>query len=302
MSQKISLITISLLMLLLSGCERQSKETAVDTDAGAITIYTVNYPLQYFAASIGGEFVDARYPGPAESDPAFWIPATKDVRKYQQADLIVLNGAGYASWLKAVSLPLGSQLDTSSAFADRLLPAADTAAHKHGPGGEHVHDELAFTVWLDPELAKLQATAIHDALEKLLPEQKTILDANLIGLADALWALDEEFARAFKYRNRERIIYSHPVYQYLDKRYELDGTAMHWEPDEMPSDKDFAKLEGMEGALMIWEADPRREISERLAEMGISIAVFETAAAPPASGDYLDIMRANLERLKPALL
>ena len=53
-----------------------------DSDAGQpVSVYTVNYPLQYFAASIGGEFVTASYLGPKASDPPFWMAGTKYVRK-----------------------------------------------------------------------------------------------------------------------------------------------------------------------------------------------------------------------------
>jgi zinc transport system substrate-binding protein len=180
------------------------------------------------------------------------------------------------------------------------LPVSNKVDHTHGPTGEHVHDDLAFTVWLDPELAKLQATAIHDALVSLLPEQKDILGANLIALAESLWQLDEELARTFKSRNGRQIIYSHPVYQYLDRRYKLNGLSVHWEADELPSDKEFAALNNMAGALMIWEADPLPETEAKLAAMGIAIVVFAPCATQPTSGDYLDTMRANLQRLKAA--
>jgi zinc transport system substrate-binding protein len=265
-------------------------------------VLTVNYPLQYFAERVGGEFVQALYPGPVDTDPVNWKPDVATVVEYQQADLILLNGAGYAGWTQQVSLPLAKQVDTSAAFTQLLLPITDKVDHTHGPTGKHVHDDLAFTVWLDPELAKLQATAIHAALGPLLPEQTTILDANLIALADSLLELDEELARTFKLRNGQQIIYSHPVYQYLDQRYELNGISMHWEPDELPADTEFAKLNNMAGALMIWEAPPLPETEAKLATMGISIIVFDSGATKPASGDYLDVMQANLQRLQSTVL
>jgi zinc transport system substrate-binding protein len=298
---------IILTCCILAACERAPEENAGPIAApysatSPATVLTVNYPLQYLAERVGGEFVQALYPGPANADPAYWKPDVETVIEYQQADLILINGAGYAGWTQQVSLPLAKQVDTSAAFTDLLLPITDKAAHTHGPTGEHVHDDVAFTVWLDPELAKLQATAIHDALAPLLAEQKTILGANLIALADSLWLLDEELARTFKFRNRQQIIYSHPVYQYFDRRYELNGISVHWEPDELPSDKEFAKLKDMAGALMIWEADPLPETEAKLAAMGIAIVVFDPCATKPASGDYLGVMQANLQRLKTAVL
>src|SRR3990172_4697574 len=68
-------------------------------------IYTVNYPLEYFAGRIAGDLVQIVFPAPANVDPAFWVPDEATLVKYQQADLILLNGANYAHWLTTVSLP-----------------------------------------------------------------------------------------------------------------------------------------------------------------------------------------------------
>ena len=35
-------------------------------------VYTVNYPLQYFAERIAGDLVEVVLPVPADIDPAFW--------------------------------------------------------------------------------------------------------------------------------------------------------------------------------------------------------------------------------------
>ena len=299
----IHLFLLTALSLFLLGCERQPDSPGpLQTETLPLSVMTVNYPLAYFAARIGGEMVTASYPGPANTDPAYWKPDTDTIISYQQADLILLNGAGYAGWTKQVSLPLAKQIDTSTAFTELLLPLSDKLAHTHGPTGEHVHDDLAFTVWLDPELAKLQSTAIRDALLKLLPEQESIIDANLITLVDELWTLDEELARTLKSRNRQQIIYSHPVYQYLDRRYELNGLSMHWEPDALPPDSEFAKLHNFSGALMLWESEPLPETVARLEAMGIRSVIFDPCATRPESGDYLSVMQSNLQRLKSAVL
>ena len=184
------------------------------------------------------------------------------------------------------------------AFSDQLLPLENTVAHTHGPTGKHVHDDLAFTVWLDPELAAAQAIAIHAALVKLLPDQAETLNTNLAALTSDLWALHTELTETLASTAQQQIIYSHPVYQYLDRRYGLNGMAVHWEPDEMPSEKEFEKLQGMDGALMIWEAEPLPEISDRLTSMGIRSVVFNPCATQPKTGDYLTVMQANLQSLK----
>ena len=82
--------------------------------AGKLLIYTVNYPLAYFAERIGGDSVEVVFPAPDGIDPAFWQPTTTDILGYQSADLILLNGAGYAKWLSRVSLPAAGLVDTSA--------------------------------------------------------------------------------------------------------------------------------------------------------------------------------------------
>ena len=302
------LLTLSVLCSLLIACDGKPQQEVTDQPdplASPRSIYTVNYPLQYLAQRIGGEFVTTRYPGPPDEDPAYWKPAIDTILDYQQADLIVLNGVGYANWVQQVSLPLGKQVDTSADFSDRLLPVADNVAHTHGPQGEHVHDDMAFTVWLDPELAILQAEAIHSALLPLLPDQAELFDVNLQVLTEELQGLDDALAEAFSQRNDRQIIYSHPVYQYLDHRYDLQGFSVHWEPDAIPSASEFAQLENMPGAVMIWEAEPLSEVSAKLADMGITSVVFDTCATRPDSGsgldNYLHVMQENIERIKNTL-
>ena len=68
-------------------------------------VYTVNYPLEYFARRIGGDRVVVEFPAPADIDPAFWNPGAATVVSYQEADLVLLNGATYAKWVAKVSLP-----------------------------------------------------------------------------------------------------------------------------------------------------------------------------------------------------
>ena len=44
-----------------------------------------------------------------------------------------------------------------------LIELEDVTTHSHGSEGEHVHRGWAFTTWLDPELATLQAQAVAAA-------------------------------------------------------------------------------------------------------------------------------------------
>ncbi len=81
-------------ILLIVGVSVQNSDAA-----GPLNVYVVNYPLKYFAERIGGDHVRVKFPVPADVDPANWNPDLADIAAYQQADLILLNGAGYAKWV-----------------------------------------------------------------------------------------------------------------------------------------------------------------------------------------------------------
>ena len=147
--------------------EDPSSGPAASEEEGRLTLYTVNYPLKYLAERIGGEIVTAVFPAPPGIDPAYWSPEPEQVAAYQGADLILLNGAGYAAWVDRASFLRRQLIDTSAGFRDRLLPLDQAPLHTHGPEGDHSHSGTAFTTWLDPTLALEHARVIADALAGL---------------------------------------------------------------------------------------------------------------------------------------
>ncbi len=268
-------------------------------------VAVVNYPLEYFTQRIAGDRVEIVFPVPREEDPAFWKPREDDIRQYQQADLILLNGAEYEKWLPAAVLPLTKQVVTSQSFADRYVQNGEVITHSHGPQGMHSHGLIDFNTWMDPQQAALQAQAIHDELVRLVPDAAKDFDVNCEALKEDLADLDKLLAAASLQLGKEPLLGSHPVYQYIARRYGWNLQAVHWEPDEMPAEAEWQKLKAMyakhSARLMIWEQDPLPAVASRLRKMGIEPVAFETCANVPASGDYLSAMKANAKRFDAAL-
>lgn len=59
-------------------------------------VFVASYPLKYFAERIGGDMIAVRFPAPKDQDPAFWQPADDVISAYQNADLILMNGAAFS--------------------------------------------------------------------------------------------------------------------------------------------------------------------------------------------------------------
>ncbi len=268
---------------------------------GPLSVYVVNHPLEYFTKRIGGAHVEVVFHAPRDLDPAIWMPPPKIIAAYQEADLIIENGAGYARWTGQASLPRDRRVDTSSGFRDRLIPLDDAVTHGHGPEGEHSHVGTAHTTWLDPTLAKEQARAIASALVSLRPAARAEFEAELDTLEADLDALDGALARGLEPYSREPVLFSHPVYQYLARRYSLEGRSLDWEPGEMPDELAWnafgRSIEERPARVLLFEGEPHAEVARRLSGMGIRIIVFEPAGNRPAQGDWLSTMRSNIERL-----
>lgn len=271
----------------------------------SLNVYVVNYPLKYFAERIGGPHVKVTLPVPADVDPVYWTPKIADIGAYQQADLILLNGAGYAKWVSKVSLPRSKTVDTSRGFKDRYITVEETMTHSHGAEGEHAHEGLAFTTWLDLSLAARQAEATADALSRRRPQLQDQFKANFQSLEKDLLALDGRIRAIVSANNTVPVIFSHPVYDYFEKAYGLNGQSVHWEPDQEPSSAQIVELrkvlETHPARWMIWEDLPVKSAIAVLETMGILSTVFNPCGNVPPDGDFMTVMRQNIANLESVI-
>ena len=268
----------------------------------SFSVYTVNYPLAYFCERIGGKHVEVVFPAPPDIDPAFWSPDKQTIADYQQADLIVLNGADYAKWTKKVSLPLLRLVDTSRLFKEELIHEKGTVSHSHGPGGEHSHGGTAFTTWLDFHQAAMQAEAIYTALSRKIPAQKEEFLINFEQLQKDLMVLDEKMLELGKRQPGPPLLASHPIYQYFARRYNLNIKMMMWEPDTDPGKKKWANLEELlkthQASWMIWEGEPISSSKAMLQQLNIDGVIFSPCFSKPTEGDFLSVMQENVKNME----
>jgi len=301
--------TLALLCTLTLSCAGPGEEPAItegiSSATESISVFVVNYPLQYLAERLGGDAVDVTLPAPSDEDPAHWSPGAETITAYQGADLILLNGAGYAKWVRRVTLPETRLVDTSASFEDRLIPLSEGPVHSHGPEGEHSHTGYAITTWLDPMLAIEHAGSTGEALARTRPDRKGAFQTALDRLETDLRQIDERWTGIAAAFDGEPLLFSHPVYQYLTRRFGLNSESVHWEPDEVPEEAQWRELQdllaGHPARWMIWEAEPLPETTERLRAAGIKSLVYRPNAVAPAEGDLLEAMNADLDAIEKAL-
>jgi zinc transport system substrate-binding protein len=272
--------------------------------AEPLTVFVVNYPLQYFTERIGGEHVNVVFPAPTDVDPAYWMPDRPTIANFQRADLILLNGAGYARWVNKVTLPRFRMVNTSAGFRDRYIEATEVITHTHGSEGDHAHEAIAFTTWIDFSLAAEHARAITAALNRKRPALRDIFETNYALLEKDLMTLDRTIKDIVSKDRTRPLVVSHPVYEYFARRYGLNIKSVHWEPDDILSNKQIMELNSLlkehPAKWMIWEGNVMKQSAEKLKAIGVDSLVFNPCGNTPDQGDFLSVMRQNVKNLKSA--
>jgi zinc transport system substrate-binding protein len=282
-------------------------EESASTGSGGLVLVASNYPLYFFATRIteGVEGAPEVILPDIDGDPAFWTPSAEQVQLLQSADVVLLNGAGAESWLNLITLDRRRFVDTTAIVVDKLIPLDDSVKHQHGPEGEHSHQGTAFTTWLDPQIAIAQARVLANSIIDLVPIGETQFRDNLANLEQELTALDARLADAFARLDGRPVLLSHPVYQYLQRRYGINGESVHWEPDVAPSTPDWIALQQIlvshPATIMVWEDEPLEETRTGLAKAGILSVPFQTVANMPDEGDFFSVMNDNVEQLQRAI-
>jgi zinc transport system substrate-binding protein len=100
------------------------------------------------------------------------------------------------------------------------------------------------------------------------------------------------------------VLFSHPVYEYLILRYDLNARSLHWEPDEAPTPKQWRQLQTLlrehPARILFWESEPLSETARRAADLGVTSIVF-APCGNRCGDDWLAAMRGNAKRLESAV-
>ena len=295
-----------LVSVAIAACARKAPpdvERRAERDE-SFAVYTVSYPLFYFAERMAPDGAQTVFPVPEGIDPAFWTPSAEAIQQFQGADLILLNGAGYARWTGYATLPEERIVVTADGCRESFLRSEDDVQHQHGPEGAHAHSGRAFTTWLDFRLAACQASRIRDALIERIPERNRAISESFGALERELLDLDARLREVGKAAAGQTLLASHPVYQYLADAYGLSIESLHLEPEQELSQDDWRTLDGLleqhRAEWMLWEGAPLASTESALRARGVSVIVFSPAGQRPADGDFLGAMRENVRELECA--
>lgn len=276
-------------------------------------IYTTFYPTKFMAQFIADGTIGVECPVPADADPIFWKPTREEIARFQQASLIIVNGAEYEKWVATASLPESRVVNTAKRFKDQWIKF-ESVTHSHGGQGAHTHEGIDGHTWMDPINAKAQAEQIKIAMGKRWPQHAKKYDDRFQALAAEFDKLDTRFKSLTPKVQSARLFASHPAYNYIAKRYGWNITNVALDPEADLKDDDVKAVRSampttaqVAKRIMLWEAQPQPATVKRLSdEFQLNSVVFEpcetlASIEEKAGVDYLKLMAQNLDRLEAAL-
>ena len=234
--------------------------------------------LEDFSQNIGQEKVSVESIIKADQDAHSFEPTPKDIIKIQNADVVILNGVGFDSWLNKIleaNHYEGIIVDVSHNVP--LLPYHDAHHeehnHNHDPNHNHGHDpnhnhghdhkhhneeghkdhdhdhdhhhgEFDPHIWQDPKNVIIMTQNIRNGLTLAQPESEAYFENNFEAYRTELEALNNYAIHLLKPIDHSgKLMVLHDSFGYLAKAYNLRFVAVsNLNPLAEPSAKRMSEL------------------------------------------------------------
>lgn len=258
------------------------------------------YPLYEFTKEIGKERIDVSIIIPAGIEPHDWEPTIQDLQKMQNTDMIVINGAGFESWLDdfVTSNPNVLIVDTS-----KDIELMDSSKFYFENDGSHKNPHI----WLDPILAKKQVQNIANGLMRVDPEHAQHYQENADAYNTKLDQLDNKIRTELSVCSKKDFIAFHDAFSYFAKEYNLNqhtivGVDANAEPTAVTLQQIIQKAKSLDLDIIFTEEAVNPRISEVIAdEISGKVLVLSPIEIADKNSDYIQKMEQNLLNLKEEL-
>lgn len=256
-----------------------------------ISVVASMYPLAWAAASVGGPDVvvtDLTPPGSEAHDATLTAAQRAEL---QTADVVLYLGrVGFQPDVeRAVPEATGAVVDVSSAVRDDL--------------GRDPH------IWLDLTAMRDVVEMTRAALVEADAGSASAYDDRARTVTARLGDLEAAYRNGLSACDFTSFVVTHEAFGYLARRYGLRQIGIQGlVPDSEPTAEQIQAVAGAIGdgdaapAVFFEDTPEGRTIAESVAsDAGVPTLPLGTLEADPGVGDYLDVMRANLDSLSEGL-
>lgn len=296
---------LALGMVLLTACGNKDAKPADAGKTEGKKVVTVTTSFLYdMVHQLAGDLVDRQLIIPAGEDPHLYVAKPEDLKKLEEADLVLYHGLHFEG--KMIDVLEKKGFAVASTFKDEDLGKMDE-------DGETIIDPH---FWFNTDLYAEAAQNAGAELAKLLPEKKDEIMKNTDGYVAEIKKLDEENKAALESIPAESryLITPHDAFNYFARRYNIEVVA----PQGVSTDSEVANKDLDDTVNFIVEhkvkaifaestTDPARmeKLKEACKAKGFDVKVvkgegnelFSDSLAPEGQDGetYLDMYRHNIK-------
>jgi len=302
----ISLVLVIALGLLLFFMPNKTEDKKLQKPIVAVTTFAMYDIVKH----IGGDTIELVNILPFGVDPHSFEPTPQLMAKIEKSALVIYSGAGLEPWVQGFHFK-SKAINISEYVNLRRLDAKEHESHNHHEEGKHNSVDPHY--WLDFKNMQIATEVITKALEKLLPQNTFLYEANKKSYIAMLQQLDKEYREKLSSCKANTVVVSHNALGYLSRNYGFDVESLTGlSPEAEPSAKDVTRIMDdikKDGVTTIFfEHFVNDKVIKSIAkDSNISIDVFQplgnvTKDEAQQHLTYEDIMKRNLEKLSKALM
>ena len=179
---KIAIIAIIIIIPLVSVILWSNESTKnLETSEDELQVYVSFYPLYETTQAVIGQKADVKILTPINVDPHDFDPSVKIIQEMKTADLIILNGGGFESWISNMEFESGQLLDSSNGISFLKTESVDHHEEHDEHAKEDEHDDDFHTEEFYEEVASVIEEFEHghmteiqsiEAIEEILHEHE----------------------------------------------------------------------------------------------------------------------------------
>ncbi|MFH2048696.1 MAG: zinc ABC transporter substrate-binding protein [bacterium] len=236
-------------------------------------------PQEFFVRKIADTLVDISVLIPAGQSPTTYNPTPQQMIDIENSDLLFTIGVPFEKHLL-------NNLNTNN-LKIKIVKTQDgiELLPMTGHDDDHDHGALDPHIWLDPELVKLQAKNIADALIEIAPEHKVLFKNNLELFKNELDSVDVLIDNILSKYNKRHICAFHPSFGYFCEAYGLKQIAIEIEGKE-PTAKELAGFVMMTEQEKITTIFIQPQFSDKSARVIAESIHGKVETLDPLSSDY----------------
>ena len=316
-------VTLSVLALALPACGDDDGAGASDRPQVVVTTSILGDIVRHVVGDAG----DVEVIMPLGADPHEFAPSTRQAEAMAEADLLVVNGAGFEQGLHSVIEAAREAGAPTFTFAEHVtLHAVDEHAEEEHAEEEHADGEAADGheheggedphLWMDPALVAGAVPALGEALAGTDGVDGEAVTARASEYAAALEALDADIRALLEPipADRRVLVTNHEAFGYFAQRYGFDIIGTVIPSLTTRAESSAADLEALAAVIqdhelpaIFAETTQPRQLAEALAdEVGGGVEVVELyteSLGEEGSGaeTYVGMLRTDAELIAEAL-